>query len=254
MPGMKRFWMFGLPAGTALLAGGLFSAGFYMVLTGRLGERVSSPASTTLAPAAGGRMAILFLGDSLARGTGDESAAGIAGALDDEMNRRHMEHSKPVNLAVNGAKTRDLLRLLDARNVTNIASASQVIFVSIGGNDLFGAAGTEARQPAHPDEVMSPILVRVGTIVDRLRHISPRARIFLLGLYNPFALQAGGRRLDGPVERWNAQLLQQFGGDAQVTIIPTFDLFSHRQRLSADRFHPGKEGYQLIARRMAEAL
>jgi len=46
----------------------------------------------------------------------------------------------------------------------------------------------------------------------------------------------------------------RFGGDANVTIVPTSDLFSHHDRLSLDRFHPGDEGYQLIAERIAESM
>ena len=46
----------------------------------------------------------------------------------------------------------------------------------------------------------------------------------------------------------------RFADDTNVTIVETSDLFSHRARLSLDNFHPNDEGYELIARRIAESL
>ena len=252
---MRRFWTFAVPFGAAVLAGTLFAAGFYMVLSGRLGTPVAASSGSQ-----GGdrqptqRLSILFLGDSLARGTGDATGLGMAGALDSELSSLRLPHDPPVNLAVNGARTPDLVRLVDLKNVQAIVRSSNVIVVSIGGNDLFGAMGAEARAPRDPDAVMSQVIEGVAEVLQRLRRDNPTARIFLIGLYNPFALQPEGRKLDAAVERWNGRLLDRFGGDSQITVVPTFDLFSHRQRLSADRFHPGHDGYILIARRIAESL
>ena len=39
-----------------------------------------------------------------------------------------------------------------------------------------------------------------------------------------------------------------------VGVVQTADLFTWRDRLSLDRFHPGDEGYTLIARRIADAF
>jgi lysophospholipase L1-like esterase len=37
-------------------------------------------------------------------------------------------------------------------------------------------------------------------------------------------------------------------------VVQTSDLFAYRDRLSFDRFHPSDAGYELIARRIADAL
>ena len=76
----------------------------------------------------------------------------------------------------------------------------------------------------------------------------------MIGLYNPFAATPGGPFLSALVNRWNGKLLERFGSDPNLTIVPTADLFSHHDRLSLDRFHPSDEGYALIAQRIAESM
>jgi lysophospholipase L1-like esterase len=96
---------------------------------------------------------------------------------------------------------------------------------------------------------MDAVLDRIAKVVGVVREANPHARIFLIGLYSPF-----GPQLAPLVTRWNSRQLERFAGDSNLTVLQTADLFSHRDRLSLDRFHPGAEGYQLIARRIADAL
>ena len=56
------------------------------------------------------------------------------------------------------------------------------------------------------------------------------------------------------VKEWNARLIERFAGDSNLVVVQTADLFNWRDRLSLDRFHPGDEGYALIARRIADAF
>jgi len=90
--------------------------------------------------------------------------------------------------------------------------------------------------------------------VKKVRAANPRARIFIVGLYNPFVNAPFGNLLSVLVSKWNSMEFDRFAGDTNITIVETSDLFSHRQRLSLDNFHPNDEGYELIARRIAESL
>ena len=101
---------------------------------------------------------------------------------------------------------------------------------------------------------MASVLARVKGIVRRVRAANPTARIFFIGLYNPFINAPFGPFLNAFVNRWNAQLIESVAGDRNITVVETSDLFSHRDRLSFDRFHPGDEGYALIARRIADSI
>ena len=72
--------------------------------------------------------------------------------------------------------------------------------------------------------------------------------------YRFFVATPMGKQLTGLVNKWNARLLDHFGNDPDFTLVATADLFSHHDRLALDRFHPGGEGYALIARRIADAM
>jgi lysophospholipase L1-like esterase len=101
---------------------------------------------------------------------------------------------------------------------------------------------------------MSEVLDRVTKAVHTIRAASQTTRIFVIGLYNPFGSEPMGRVLSPFVNRWNASLVQRFAGDPNVIVVQTSDIFAYRDRLSMDRFHPANEGYELIARRIADAL
>jgi lysophospholipase L1-like esterase len=196
----------------------------------------------------------MILGDSLARGAGDESGRGIAQRLDEELRARRVRARRTLNLGINGARTADLQKQLETPNVRRLIAGSNVIIVSIGGNDLWGGADWRTAAPANPDAVMTDVVGRIEKVIATLRELNPKARIFFVGLYNPFAATPTGRVMNAMVNRWNGRVLERFGGDPGFTLVQTSDLFTHRDRLALDRFHPGGEAYGLIARRIADAL
>src|SRR5689334_18841269 len=86
-----RYWF--LPLVAAVIAAVTFGFGFYSFLTGDTGTPVTEapPATTSAAPAPPRNVIVpIVLGDSLARGTGDETGLGIGGRLVDELKRRHV--------------------------------------------------------------------------------------------------------------------------------------------------------------------
>jgi lysophospholipase L1-like esterase len=251
---LKRILTWKLPLFAAVFASLLFASGFFLVLRGDVGESVTAPVVEQRETVQSEKLRVVLLGDSLARGTGDESGLGIGGTVDAELAARKVDRRPTVNLAINGAKTADLLRQLESRNVRQVIAESDVVIVSIGGNDLFGGFGQMEAPPENPDAVMTEVLDRVEAIIGEVREANGEARIFLIGLYNPFTGGPSGERLNGFVNRWNALLLERFQSDSDLTVVQTSDIFSHRNRLSLDRFHPGREGYRLIGRRIAEAL
>jgi lysophospholipase L1-like esterase len=257
---MRRFLLWFLPLLAVVIAASLFGYGFLSYVRGDTGARLglsSAPvpaAPAAARPAAARKLAPLLLGDSLAHGAGDESGLGIGGHLDQELEDRRIAAEKTVNLAIDGARTPGLIEQLTHRNVQLVVARSQPVIVSIGGNDLFGAADWRSGIPADPEAIMTRVMENLATIVGTIRQANPRGRIFLVGLYNPFNDTPYGRALNPYVSRWNGRLRERFAGDRNLTIVETEDLFSHRDRLSVDRFHPSKEGYGLIARRIAEGL
>jgi lysophospholipase L1-like esterase len=252
---MRRFFYWILPVAVSTIAVSVFAYGFVSYLRGDTGTPVDF-LPTQEAPVAAPRdvIAPIVVGDSLARGAGDESGLGIAGRFDQELKQRGIRARRTYNVAVSGARTRDLLLVLDRPNVQQLLRESNTIIVSIGGNDLWGGNDWRNAAPPDPGAVMDEVLGRVQQAIEKIRKQNPKARIFFVGLYNPFVSTPMGARLTPLVNQWNARLLEHFGSDPNFTLVPTSDLFSHRDRLALDRFHPGGEGYGLIARRIAESV
>jgi lysophospholipase L1-like esterase len=255
---MRRFLFWYLPLTAAVAAAILFGAGFYSFLRGDIGSSVSvkSPTRpvTTTSPVSRTQIVPIILGDSLARGTGDESGLGIGGRFVDELRKRKIDTKNIVNIAVNGARTRDLEQQLTSRNVQTLVAQSNVVIISIGGNDLWADNNWRNAPPRNPEGVMKDVLDHVEGAVKAVRAANPSARIFVIGLYNPFLSTPFGRMLTPFVNRWNALLVERLGNDPNVVIVQTSDIFAYRDRLSFDRFHPNDEGYTLIARRIADAI
>ena len=194
------------------------------------------------ARAAGGLPQLAVLGDSVAHGAGDETGRGIAGNLAQQLNA-HVS-----NLGINGARTTDVLRLLQTPAANKAISNADAVVVSIGGNDLYGDSVARLLAAVWPALHMTPTLDRVAAIVTRLHTINPAARIYLLGLFDPYRRP----ELDRQVAIWDSSLIARFADDADVDVVRIADLFTYTSRLSSlDHFHPGAAGYAAIATRIA---
>jgi lysophospholipase L1-like esterase len=247
---MRRLLYWYVPLGAALIAAAVFAKGFYSFAAGDTGTPVNVSVPSRVAGAAprSGTVVPLILGDSLARGTGDESGLGIGGRLVDELRRRKIDTKNIVNLAINGSRTADLIKQIESHNVQVVLAQSNVIIVSIGGNDLWGDNWRVA-PPPNPQAVIGGVIDHIEKIVKAVRAVNPHARIYIIGLYSPF-----GNVLLPLVNDWNAKLEERFATDPNLVVVQTADLFTWRDRLSLDRFHPGSEGYALIARRIADTF
>src|SRR5436305_10583402 len=179
---MRRALYWFVPMTAAAIAAVLFAAGFVDYLRGDVGEPVTLAPRTTESTPPRGILSPLVLGDSLARGAGDSSGLGIGGRLLDELHHRRIHTRNVANIAINGARTADVLQQLESHNVQEVVAQANVIVLSIGGNDLWTDANWRAGVPRNPERVMTTVLDRVDRIVRTMRDLSPRARIFVIGL------------------------------------------------------------------------
>src|SRR5688572_24694209 len=168
---MRRvvYWFVALTV--ALAAVVAFGAGFYSFLRGDTGKPVNFVASAG-SPAANvprTEISAIVLGDSLGRGAGDSTGLGIGGRLDAELRRRKVRAKETVNIAVNGARTADLLRQLESANVRRLLGEANVVIVSIGGNDLWGGSDWRNAPPPDPAAGMDQVLIRVERVVEAVR-------------------------------------------------------------------------------------
>ncbi len=125
-------------AATILLLGGfvyavkdiLYPRGEALLTT--LPQETAAPAA-----AADGVIKIVALGDSLAKGTGDNEGSGFVKRTIDGLTAKGSKANLTGNLGINGMTTAGLQSRLQQEGVKYALRQSNVILVSIGGNDLF---------------------------------------------------------------------------------------------------------------------
>lgn len=206
-----------------------------------------------------GKIRMAVIGDSLARGTGDDEGLGFvrraANLLKDE------GHDVQVlnNLGVNGLRTDALLKKLDEQGVQYVLQQSNFILLSIGANDLFqGGQVLQGEDPPTAEKLVAALpetSKRLQEILKKVKEINPNAQIAYIGLYNPFG---NVKELEKPgnavVAAWNDAAMSILNNEDNMTLVPTFDLFENHldEYLSSDHFHPNGQGYQQMAVRIAQ--
>lgn len=223
----------------------------------------------TAAPAVPGelpeQLKITAIGDSLAKGTGDNTGNGFVRRSIEVLNEKGRKSELLNNLAINGLTTEGLLAKLEERGIRYALQQADLILLSIGGNDLFqgsglmenARAGTAAVDPKQLVNAIPEAAERLKEILGQIRVINPEARIVYVGLYHPFAdlkeLLLPGNMA---VSTWNHAAHQLINKDPNMVMVPTFDLFQDKldKYLSSDHFHPNGNGYQLIAERIAQGI
>jgi lysophospholipase L1-like esterase len=253
------WYIFGI---TSIIFTALLAAGFYLGLKDiyRPGA-VTQPAEAGT-PGMGGKIGgpnkimIVSLGDSLTRGTGDESGKGYIGNVQDELKKATNKNVLVFNQGINGYRTIDLLGDLQKRSdIRRMLAQADIITLTIGGNDLFSPSHDEVN-PAVVRKRVPGALTRFKRIVDQITVVNPKATVLYMGLYNAFYDLPNAAETSFVVQQWNEgaeTILYQHPRDVFVA---TDDLFrlNLRKYLSSDHFHPNRDGYKRIGLRMAQSV
>ena len=223
-----------------------------------LGPPAAAGTETARAATRDGVFRILVVGDSLAKGTGDETGKGFAVDVLEALRKRGP--AEITNLAVNGMESTEIREIVETPNVRSLAARADLILVSAGGNDLSHGATRSGSGPAEMADAVIASRERYArnlrAILETLREASPSARIVVLGLYDPFGDEPAGGHLGASVVlEWNALTQEIALAIPNAAVIPTFDLFRGRpDRLSADRYHPNAAAYEEIAKRILQVV
>lgn len=201
-----------------------------------------------------GVLRVVIIGDSLARGTGDQSGKGIPGNLEDEFRQRGVT-AEVKNYGVAGATTSDVEGKLQDETIRNDLSNADAIVLSVGANNVFQDPESRARAIRDRDAYAQEILEQVTGVVAKIRAINPDAEIILLGGYNPFPDHPLSGGITRYVKRWDKLLNKRFEADALIDVVKTSDIIDSASKLSPlDHFHPGAAAYRDVAKRIADML
>ncbi len=256
-------WLWRSAGLIGLLSACLFVFGFIYAVADYYGPKLASSTGAPSGPGKeqdardGGKLQIVALGDSLTRGTGDETGKGYVGNVKEILEK---QSEKPVfllgNFSVNGYRTDQLLKDLETKaGVPDAIAKANVILLTIGANDLF-KPGAEEIDPSVVVTRIPDALERLEQILQKLAKLNPNADIVYVGLYNPFADLDDTGQTSLVVQRWNDAAFKVTNRYDHMTLVPTFDLFQrHLQKyLYTDHYHPNKEGYKRIAERIVQTL
>ncbi|RCX23386.1 lysophospholipase L1-like esterase [Fontibacillus phaseoli] len=214
------------------------------------------------APEQSSPLDVTVIGDSLAKGTGDDMGSGFAKRTVELLTKQGASSKLINNLGINGLTTKELLPMLDQHGVQYSLGQAGIILLSIGANDLFDGeepleTRTELPTEAELEQSVKSASDNLIKILDKIRNINPQAQLVYVSLYNPFSdmkeLKETG---DQAVARWNGIAAEAMASIEGGLIVPTFDLFTLQagRYLSGDHFHPNATGYQAIADRIVQGI
>ena len=202
-------------------------------------------------------LTIVALGDSLTRGTGDETGKGYVGDLIDEIKEKTKKPIQLTNLGINGQTSNQLRKQVQQTEVARQIQKADMVLVTIGGNDLFrGGQGLTDYSSKNITAIEKKYLDNLKFILEQIRKNNKTANVFFIGLYNPFIELDQGKEMSKVVRHWNYDSAEVSASFSKVVFVPTFDLFELKVNdyLYSDKFHPNSKGYRLIAERVASLL
>ncbi len=196
------------------------------------------------------------LGDSLARGTGDEESLGFAGRTVSKLEEALEVSIRHENYAVEGLRIGGLIEQLENQDLLEEIQEAEAIMISIGGNDLRGIQRLPESERRNAFEILqTEYLENLNEMVRRIREENREALVVFLGLYN---LDYSG---ENPEEtelllQWNANTYEAIEKEGNAVWVPTYDLFQFQlqELLSPDQLHLNGEGYEKIADRITEII
>ena len=217
-------------------------------------RNAAAPAIEQRTPIMPKTLHVVSLGDSLAYGAGDESGEGITGRLEVELRDRGIPSVETVNLGVKGAQTNDVLARLKQERIRKAIAAADAVVLSIGANDLFRSSHSREEIMRNPTAVAERILGRIETIVAEIHRINPRARVLMLGGYNPVPRHEWASLINQYLGVWDQLLASRFEHDDRVAVVHMADIVTPQRLSRYDSFHPGSAAYREAAKRIAGML
>ena len=199
---------------------------------------------------------ILVLGDSLAKGTGDETGNGFAQEFAKSLSAQTGKKVETSNMAINGDVSSGLLTVIQKEEILKSVELSDLIFISIGGNEV--KAFQSNRKDANATDVkitQDKYLSNLKGIMNLIESKNNKCKVVFIGLYNPFGDEISQENLKILYD-WNYKTEELLSSYPSAVVIPTYDLFKYNldNYLAQDKFHPNSKGYKAIANRISEVV
>ncbi|MDQ7093422.1 GDSL-type esterase/lipase family protein [Desulfosporosinus sp. PR] len=244
----------------------VLAIGFYQALGVTTLSNVQPSAKSVMAATAGdttvspshpsNSLQVLILGDSIAKGTGDEKSKGFAGYLKDDLKSTTAKELEMDDAGIDGLESKGLLEQLQDSKLEKLITNSDIILVSIGGNDLKSilTLNSLAQEDAFNTRLDS-YLSNLKQVLGIIGKTNPKAEVVFLGLYNPYAKVTDSEDA-GFLSTWNYKTQQMIEGYGKGIFIPTSDLMQYNldRYIAKDGLHPNSAGYQALSNRISDSI
>ena len=239
----------------------VLSVGFYkaiMLTSGSISKSIPDKADTnkTKISRQTNIIDILIMGDSIAKGTGDEMGKGFSDYLPESLKNKTHKDISIQNVGTDGLRSEGMLTQLQNGKLDSLIGKTDFILISIGGNDIRTIQNLEVSAKDQSfNELQVKYLSDLKESINIIRKSNKNTMIVFLGLYNPYRT-TGSFEDDRLVNIWNSSTQQLLEADDRSLFIPTDDLikFNIEKYIAADGLHPNSSGYQAISGRIAEAV
>jgi len=199
---------------------------------------------------------ILMLGDSLGLGSGDAKGSDIGSYYKMIQSKDNAETIQTINIARNGAKIKDLLTQIEREETKALIKKSNLIILSIGGNDMKTILESSDLNLLLDYQVLAQIYEETfKEILNNIKKSNPEGQVAIIGLYNPFGEEISKEKVQ-ILLNWNHLTKSIIENYSNVAYIETYDLFKYNlsDYLSIDAFHPNTLGYKAISRQLSLVL
>lgn len=244
----------------------VLSAGFYQALTVTelaTGTKSAPPAhhetdtNPTVASAKPSNSTnLLIIGDSIARGAGDETGKGLSSYLPEYLKNQTPKEIVVHNVGIDGLQSSGFLELLQSGQLNPALVDSDLILLSIGGNDLRRIRRLkDIVTDGAFRETFERYVTSLTSIITLIRKENAHALIIFIGLYNPLAKESSPEDT-GLLLTWNEGTQKIIEEEKKAIFIPTYDLFklNTAKYVARDVLHPNAAGYQAIANRIGKSI
>ncbi|CAG9621983.1 SGNH/GDSL hydrolase family protein [Sutcliffiella rhizosphaerae] len=204
---------------------------------------------------------LVFFGDSLTQGVGDESGKGgfTSTVKDYYEDKSYIDNVTITNLGVRGNRTNHLLKRLEDPEVQEALKNADVIFITVGGNDLMKVVRENFLDLTFTlfDKEQKLYADRLDSVLGEVRMHNDSSRIYLVGLFNPFyQFFQEIEEMNEVVTNWNETTLSVLDKYPNTAFVPIQNIFFDPEEnlLDDDQFHPNQKGYQLIGNNILEEI
>lgn len=192
----------------------------------------------------------------VAKGTGDEKSKGFSGYLPEYFKNNTSKEIIVDNAGIDGLESLGLLEQLQSQRLEKLIADSDILLVSIGGNDIRSILSMNDLAKEDQFKVrLDSYLGNLKQTMKVLRTTNPNSIVVFLGLYNPYekASSVEDTRL---LNTWNYNTQLLVEEDGKAIFIPTHDLlkFNLGKYIAQDGLHPNSAGYQALSNRISKSV